>query len=254
MKPLSLRHVSHVLDGTTVLEGVDLEIASGEPLAVLGPSGAGKSTLLRLLAGLDAPSEGEVWGADRLLSRPGRVLVPPHERRISMVFQDLALWPNLCALDNVLLGLARSPLAKRDRRARAVAMLGLCGIEPLAARLPAALSGGELQRVALARALAPEPEWLLLDEPFSSLDPMLRERLIADLRNLASEQRATLVLVTHELSDALELTRCAVVLERGRVVEAGPWHALLAAPRSALVRGLADRATRVSALLGTSRA
>jgi len=133
-------------------------------------------------------------------------------------------------------------------------MLALCGIEPLAARLPAALSGGEQQRVAMARALAPEPEWLLLDEPFSSLDPMLRERLIADLRNLASEQRATLVFVTHELADALELTRCGVVLERGRVVEAGPWRALLAAPHAGLVRGLAERAKRVGTLLGSPRA
>src|SRR5206468_12272602 len=109
-----------VLGATTALRAVDLEIASGEPIALLGSSGAGKSTLLRLLAGLDAPTAGEFWGDERLLSRPGRVLVPPHERRIAMVFQDLALWPNLTALDNVLLGLARSPLPKRDRRARAV--------------------------------------------------------------------------------------------------------------------------------------
>jgi ABC-type proline/glycine betaine transport system ATPase subunit len=153
----------------------------------------------------------------------------------------------------VLLGLARSPLSKHDRRARAVAMLALCGIEPLAARLPAALSGGEQQRVALARALAPTPDWLLLDEPFSNLDPMLRDRLVADVRGLASEQRATIVFVTHELADAIALTRRAVILERGRVVEAGSWATLLASPKSDLLRGLADRAERARALLGQPR-
>jgi ABC-type Fe3+/spermidine/putrescine transport system ATPase subunit len=247
MRRLALRRVSHVLGGTTALQQVDLEIAKGEPIAVLGLSGAGKSTLLRLLAGLDAPSEGEIWDAERILSGAGRVLVPPHERRISMVFQDLALWPNLSALDNVLLGLARSPLSRHDRRARAMGMLVLCGIESLASRLPAALSGGEQQRVALARALAPAPDWLLLDEPFSNLDPMLRDRLVADVRALATEQRATIVFVTHDLVDALELTRRAVVLEQGRVVEAGAWETLLAAAKSDLLSGLAARAERARA-------
>jgi ABC-type Fe3+/spermidine/putrescine transport system ATPase subunit len=171
-----------------------------------------------------------------------------------MVFQDLALWPNLSALDNVLLGLSRSPLPKHDRRTRARAMLALCEIEPLATRLPTALSGGEQQRVALARALAPSPSWLLLDEPFSSLDPTLRERLVDDVRKLATAQEATIVLVTHDLADALALTERAVVLERGRVVESGPWDKLLADPRSDLLRGLAQRAQRVRTLLGPARA
>ena len=239
MTQLALRRVSHVLGGGAALQSIDLEIASGEPIAVLGPSGAGKSTLLRLLAGLDAPSQGEVWADNRLLSRTGRVLVPPHERRISMVFQDLALWPNLSALDNVRLGLARSPLSKQDRRTRALAMLALCRLEPLAARLPAALSGGEQQRVALARALAPEPDWLLLDEPFSSLDPMLRDQLVAEVRVLAAEQHATVVFVTHELADAVALTQRAAVLDHGRLIEAGTWETLRAAPKSAFSRRLA---------------
>ncbi len=242
MTALSLRRISRTQGARAVLQEIDLEIASGEPLAVLGASGAGKSTLLRLLAGLDAPSEGELWGDGRLLSRAGRVIVPPHERRLSMMFQDLALWPSLSALDNVRLGLARSPLSERDRRTRASAMLALCGIEALAARLPAELSGGEQQRVALARALAPAPDWLLLDEPFSNLDPMLRNRLVADVLGLASDQRATIVLVTHELADALALTRRAIALEQGRVVEAGPWETLLAAPSSEVLRGLTARA------------
>lgn len=239
MTQLALRRVSHVLGGAAALQSIDLEIASGEPIAVMGASGAGKSTLLRLLAGLDAPSQGEVWADDRLLSGTGRVVVPPHERRISMVFQDLALWPNLSALDNVRLGLARSPLSKQDRRTRALAMLALCQIERLAARLPATLSGGEQQRVALARALAPAPDWLLLDEPFSSLDPMLRDQLVAEVRGLVDEQHATIVFVTHELADAVALTRCAAVLDHGHLIEAGSWESLRADPKSALSRLLA---------------
>jgi iron(III) transport system ATP-binding protein len=253
VKRLALVGASRVVGATPLLRGVELTIASGESLAVLGPSGAGKSTLLRLLAGLDAPTEGEVWQDERRVSVARRVVVPPHERRMALVFQDLALWPNLSALDNVLLGLAASPLRHKERRERALAMLGLCGIEALAGRLPAALSGGEQQRVALARALAPGPDWLLLDEPFASLDPLLRERLVEDLGRLADERGATLVFVTHDIADALALTRSAIVLERGQIVEAGCWEALLADPRSELLKGLVQRAERTRARLAPSR-
>jgi ABC-type Fe3+/spermidine/putrescine transport system ATPase subunit len=230
------RSVSKVYGRDTALSDVSFAVRVGEHTAILGPSGCGKSTVLRLLAGLDAPSVGEVWLDGTIVSRANTILTPPHLRGVAMVFQDLALWPNLSVLDNVLLGLSGRRLSKREKRARAYEALALCAIESLADRKPGTLSGGQQQRVALARALTVRPTYLLLDEPFSGLDLVTKTSLLTDIALLVAAQHCTIVLVTHDPLEATTLCRAALVLDEGRVVEAGPFEALLQTPRSETLR------------------
>jgi ABC-type Fe3+/spermidine/putrescine transport system ATPase subunit len=214
---------------SVVLDELTLDFPPRARTAIVGPSGAGKSTLLRLLAGLEAPSHGQILLDGAVISRMQEVVVPPHRRTVSMVFQDLALWPNLSALDNVLLGLSGTDLPIGARRQRAGAVLDLVGIGGLADRVPDTLSGGEQQRVALARALAPAPHYLLLDEPFASIDLPVKTRLLAEIARLADQERIAVVLVTHDPLEAVALCDEGVVLERGRLIERGRLQALLAA-------------------------
>ena len=218
------------------LTDVSLTLVRGRHTACVGPSGGGKSTLLRLLAGLDAPSAGSVLLDGKIASEPGRILLPPHRRRLGMVFQDLALWPNLSVLDNVRLGLTGGGLSRKASTDRAREALVLCDIDPLASRKPGEISGGEQQRVALARAVAVRPAFLLLDEPFSGLDLATKDRLLERVRGLAQEERFTVLLVTHDPLEAIGLCDHALVLEQGRLIESGPFQELLDSPRSEILR------------------
>jgi ABC-type Fe3+/spermidine/putrescine transport system ATPase subunit len=238
------RSVSKSYAGHPALCDVCCAVQAGANLAVLGPSGSGKSTALRLLAGLEAPDHGAVLLNDAAVSVAGRVVLPPHRRGLALVFQDLALWPNLSAQDNVLLGLAGLSLSRREALARTHEALSLCGVEEMAGRKPGAMSGGQQQRVALARAVAVRPAFLLLDEPYTGVDLVLKSRLLAEVRALAALQDMTVVLVTHDPCEALSLCGQAVVLDRGRVVEAGPLPELLRAPRSELLRVFRDQCDR----------
>jgi ABC-type Fe3+/spermidine/putrescine transport system ATPase subunit len=241
VRSLSKRYGTH-----QALCEVSLTVTAGENLALLGASGSGKSTLLRLLSGLEAPDTGMILLNDQPVSRPGRVLLAPHRRGIALVFQDLALWPNLSAYENVMLGLSGLALATAAARARTQEALRLCGIEELAERKPAALSGGQQQRVALARAVAVRPAFLLMDEPYAGLDLVLKSRLLAEVRAFAALQDITVLLVTHDPLEALALCHSAVVLDQGRVVEAGPLTDLLDAPRSELLCVFRDSINRGS--------
>jgi ABC-type Fe3+/spermidine/putrescine transport system ATPase subunit len=229
---------------TKALRDVSFSVTSGEHLAVLGPSGSGKSTALRLLAGLEAPDAGSVLLNDVPVSEPGRILLPPHRRGISLVFQDLALWPNLSAHANVMMGLSGLALSRREARLRTREALSLCGIEELADRKPGTMSGGQQQRVALARAIAVRPAFLLMDEPYAGLDLVLKSRLLPDVRQLAATQGMTVILVTHDPLDAMSLCRSAVVLDQGSIVESGSLMELLRAPRSDLLRAFRDELGR----------
>ncbi len=190
------RSVSKTYDGHPVFSQVSFTFPAGEHTAILGPSGCGKSTVLRLLAGLEAPSAGQVLLDGRVVSEPYRVLRAPHLRGVAMVFQDLALWPNLSVMDNVLLGLSGAGVSKREARARAKEALAVCDIASLADRTPGETSGGQQQRVALARAIAVQPTFLLLDEPFSGLDLVTKAELLKEISTLATERKLTVVLVT----------------------------------------------------------
>jgi ABC-type Fe3+/spermidine/putrescine transport system ATPase subunit len=232
---LSKRYGEH-----KALEEVSFFIRAEEHLAVLGPSGSGKSTVLRLLAGLEPPDQGEILLNGEVISSPGKIRMPPHQRGISMVFQDLALWPSLSAHDNVRMGLSGLALSRAEATTRTQEALRLCGIEELAGRKPGAMSGGQQQRVALARAIAVRPMFLLLDEPYAGLDLVIKSKLQAEVRALAESQKITVVLVTHDPWEAMSLCKSAVVLDHGKVVETGLLHELLWSPRSDLLRIFRD--------------
>jgi iron(III) transport system ATP-binding protein len=239
---LELQDIGFEYGSQRVLDGVSLSVESGAHLAVIGRSGSGKSTLLRVIAGLEAPVDGLVLGHGEVLSEPGLVRVAPEKRRMAMVFQDLGLWPNLNAEDNVRLGLAGLRLKRAEARRRATVALERCGVGHLVRRLPGTLSGGEQQRVALARALAVEPELLLLDEPFTGLDLVTREEIMLEVERLSREQGVTLIVVTHDPWEAERLCDVGVVLEAGRVVDGGSLANLIENSESAIMaRFRADR-------------
>jgi iron(III) transport system ATP-binding protein len=196
------------------VDGVDLELRPGEMLAVLGPSGCGKTTLFRLIAGLEAPDAGTIEIGGRRVAGPG-ASVPPERRRVGMVFQDHALFPHLTVAGNVAYGLRRDP----DRAVRVAELLELVGLGADARHMPHELSGGMAQRVAVARALAPRPEVILLDEPFSSLDTALRTQLRGDVREILRAAGASAILVTHDQDEALTLGDRMAVMVRGRILQ-----------------------------------
>jgi iron(III) transport system ATP-binding protein len=202
--------------GVPVLSHVSLQVEAGKTVCLLGPSGCGKTTLLRLIAGFEEPDKGEIYLIERLVSRPGLV-VPPEKRHIGMVFQDLALFPHMTIGQNVAFGLFRWPAAWR--RARLADMLRLVGLEGMAGRYPHELSGGQQQRVALARALAPNPQVLLLDEPFSNLDVALRQQLREEVQAILARAGITTLLVTHDQEEALSLADSLAVIEQGRIIQ-----------------------------------
>jgi molybdate transport system ATP-binding protein len=211
-----------------------LRAAPGETVAIVGPNGAGKSTVLRVLAGLTHATGGEV-----VLDGVRIDLLPPERRPVAVVFQDHLLLPHLSALDNVAYGLRRRPrLPRAQARAVAATWLERVGVAHRGAARPGELSGGEAQRVALARALAVEPAMLLLDEPLAAVDAGARTALRAELRRHLSTVAGVRVLVTHDPVDAAALADHVVVLESGRVVQAGPVADLALRPASAYVADL----------------
>jgi iron(III) transport system ATP-binding protein len=217
VRTLAKRFGSHL-----ALSDVSVEVASGEFVVIVGPSGCGKTTLLRLIAGLEVPESGEVWLEGRRVSGPRRRLVPPHERGIGFVFQDLALWPHMRVRQNLEFVLASGRMPRSDRFPRVREALALVRVEALADRYPHELSGGEQQRVALARALVGRPGLLLLDEPLSSLDPELRDALRAELLRLREAAGVTAVYVTHDREDAAVLADRVIEMRAGRIIRSSP--------------------------------
>jgi putative spermidine/putrescine transport system ATP-binding protein len=210
-----------------VLDGVDLNVKRGECLALLGPSGSGKTTLLRAIAGF----QDLVTGGIRVAGQPIHHLAPD-QRPVSLVFQRPRLFPHLNVLDNVALPLEAQGMRRRDARRDAVRFLELVAADGLSGRRPATLSGGQEQRVALARALAARPEVLLLDEPFSALDPQARDDMHVLLRELRAVVEPTLLLVTHDRNEAAAIADTAAVLLSGRIAQSGPLDDLMARPDS----------------------
>jgi iron(III) transport system ATP-binding protein len=218
--------------GVSVLQQVSLQVDTGSLVCLLGPSGCGKTTLLRLIAGFEEPDTGEIHLIKRLVSCPGLV-VPPEQRHIGMVFQDFALFPHMTVGQNIQFGLFRWPAAWR--RTRLAEMLQLVGMEGVANRYPHELSGGQQQRVALARALAPNPQLLLLDEPFSNLDVNLRQQLREEVRTILLRAGITTVLVTHDREEALSLAHTLAVIEHGRIVQHATPEEVVQHPRTRFV-------------------
>ena len=233
----------------SALDGVSFGLEEGEIGCLLGPSGCGKTTALRCIAGLESLQAGEVRSRGKVLSGPG-VHLPPHQRGVGFVFQDHALFPHLTARGNVEFGLQQ--LSGSERRARAGQMLELVGLADCADAYPAQLSGGQQQRVAVARALAPRPATLLLDEPFSSLDVALRERLVAELRVLLKSLGATALVVTHDQHDAFALADRVGLMREGRLEQWGTPYDLYHRPVSRFAAEFVGQATFLPACCGGS--
>lgn len=220
---ITLSGVSRRYGAAAALDAISLSAAEGEILALLGPSGSGKSTVLRLIAGLEPVDGGEIRFGDEIVSAPGRT-APAETRRIGMVFQDYALFPHLNAAANVAFGLNGRERSARD--ALALEWLERVGLKHRAGAYPHELSGGEQQRVALARALAPQPRALLLDEPFSGLDPVLRAELRETTLTAVRAARATTLFVTHDAEEALQVADTLAILKTGKLLQqAGPREA-----------------------------
>ena len=211
---LELDQVSLGYDQERVVESVSFTLADAEIGCLLGPSGSGKSSLLRAIAGFEPLRNGTISVMGRRMSEPAR-LMPPHERRIGMVFQDHALFPHLNVAQNIGFGLRH--LKTRQRSTRVTKLLEMIRLQEKAAARPDQLSGGQAQRVALARALAPQPALILLDEPFANLDRQLRTELTHEVRNLLRASDTPALLVTHDVSEALNLSDRLGVLEQGRL-------------------------------------
>jgi thiamine transport system ATP-binding protein len=227
---LRITEVSVRYDDTTAIDRVSLTVAGGETLAVVGPSGSGKSTLLRAIAGLEPVVAGRIEAGGVDLGT-----LPVHLRDLGLMFQDHALFPHLDVAGNVAFGLRRRGWPRRRRNERVAELLDLVGLAGYQRRAVHQLSGGEAQRVALARALGPEPGLLMLDEPFGSLDRVLRHELMAEVRLLLDRLGQTAIHVTHDQAEAFALADRVAVLRQGRLVQIDAPARLWSRPASAFV-------------------
>jgi len=242
--PVSLRGVVKRFPGLTALDGVSLDLAPGELVALLGPSGCGKTTALRAIAGFDTPDAGRVLVDGRDVTG-----VPASKRDMGMVFQAYSLFPNLTVAENVAFGLRVRRRPKSEQAARASELLELVGLADRGARYPHQLSGGQQQRVALARALAVAPQVLLLDEPLSALDAQVRVQLREEIRRIQLELGITTVFVTHDQAEALSVADRVGVLRSGRLEQVASPDELYERPATAFVAEFVGTMNRVPAEL-----
>ena len=219
---LEIRNLTKSFDGQHAVDDVSLTIYKGEIFALLGASGCGKSTLLRMLAGFEQPTAGQI-----MLDGVDLSSVPPYQRPINMMFQSYALFPHMTVEQNIAFGLKQDKLPKAEINARVAEMLSLVHMQEFATRKPHQLSGGQRQRVALARCLVREQPILLLDEPFSALDPALRQEMLALVQDVCQRQQLTMLMVSHSIEDAARIAPRSVVIAEGRILWDGKTEELL---------------------------
>lgn len=224
---IRLEHLIKTYEKSAVIKDLSLEVEKGELFVLLGSSGSGKSTLLRMIAGLSAMDAGEIYLHGRNVSK-----LPIQERGVGFVFQNYSLFRHLSVADNIAFGLDVKRVSRKERDKRVGELLALIGLSDFAERKPAQLSGGQQQRVALARALAPNPQVLLLDEPFGALDVNIRTQLRRNLREIQQSLGVTAILVTHDQEEAFELADRIGIIERGQLLEIGKPDEVYRKPRS----------------------
>jgi len=234
MSKLVLKNVARRYGAVEAVADFSLELVPGEFVSLLGPSGCGKTTTLRMIAGFMPPSAGTIEMDGQQISSPSSV-VPPEKRRMSMIFQSYAIWPNMTVGENVGFGLQVRRLSRGEIDRRVDAILDVVQMRNLKSRYPAELSGGQQQRVALARAIVVEPEVLLLDEPLSNLDANLREEMRFEIRRLHDQYRYTTVYVTHDQAEAMTTADLIAVMNHGKVEQLGPPAEIYGRPRSEFV-------------------
>ncbi|WP_225035222.1 ABC transporter ATP-binding protein [Winogradskyella sp. SM1960] len=215
------------------LDNVTFNLKAGDVCAIVGESGSGKTTLVRLIAGLERPDNGSILLDDKVIASVNK-FVQPEKRKIGLVFQEYALFPHLTILDNILYGISKL----KNKKVRAQDMLDLVGLSGMEKRYPHQLSGGQQQRVALARALAPEPSLLILDEPFSNLDAMLRTQLRNEVFEIIKKTEVTVLFVTHDTQDALSVADEILILQKGKVVQKDAAANLYVKPNNLYVASL----------------
>jgi sulfate transport system ATP-binding protein len=237
---IEARNVSKLFGDFAALDDVSLSVESGSLTALLGPSGSGKSTLLRVIAGLEVPDSGDVF-----ISGKEATAIAPQKRGVGFVFQHYAPFKHMTVWDNVAFGLTIRRRPKEEIQARVELLLDLVQLKGLGKRYPAQLSGGQRQRMALARALAPEPEVLLLDEPFGALDARVRKELREWLLRLHDEMHVTTIFVTHDQEEALELADSIAVMNKGRIEQVAPPRELYDEPANAFVMSFVGPVNRL---------
>lgn len=224
---LQLDNVTKRFGRRAVVDRLSLSVAEGEIVALLGGSGCGKTTTLRLIAGLETPDDGEIRIAGERVAANGRNLLPPNQRGVGFVFQDLALWTHLTVAGNLDFVLTASGVPKNQRAGRIEEVLRLVRIERFARSFPNRLSGGEQQRAAIARAVVARPRLLLLDEPLSSLDTELKTDLLGELANLQKTLRVTTVYITHDAGEAARFAHRVAFMRAGQIERIGTTEELL---------------------------
>ena len=232
---IRLSRIAKSFDKKQVIQPTTLTIQDGSFTTLLGPSGCGKTTLLRMIAGLEAPDDGEIWLDDRcVFSRERRINLPPEKRNLGFVFQDFALWPHMTVFENVAFGL-RARKATKDIAGRVREALRTVRLEDFEKRYPHQLSGGQQQRVAFARAIAVQPGCILFDEPLSALDALLREEMRHELTELTSALGITSVFVTHDQTEAMSMSDHIAVMHGGCVEQYAAPETIYHAPATAFV-------------------
>ena len=230
MTSIQIRGLVKSFGETQAVDGIDLDIASGELFFLLGPSGCGKTTLLRMLAGFVEPNAGTICFGEKDVTHS-----PPNKRNTGMVFQSYALWPHMTVIENVMYGLKVRKLPPSEQKSKAIKALEAVQMEHLANRKPNELSGGQQQRVALARAIVVEPDVLLLDEPLSNLDAKLRLEMRGEIRRICTSLCITTVYVTHDQKEALSIADRMAVLKAGKIQQVGSPQEIYQSPTSSFV-------------------
>ena len=226
---LKIENISYSIKNNKILDRLSFDVLSEDIVSIIGPSAAGKTTLLRIIAGFDRIDSGHIKLNNNIVDN-NLIFVEPHERKVGIIFQDIALFPHLTCKDNILFGISNQDVNMKNERLGYLSKI--LNIEEIINKFPHEISGGQQQRVAIARALAPQPEILLLDEPFSALDEELKDQLIKDLRKLLKEEKITSIIITHNIKESFQIADKVAYLSSKKILQYDTPYDLYHKPKS----------------------